>query len=75
MFKVYQEGEPIYDTGLRVFSDYWRLVFSGAILTKNLEVAEKSLAVYRRVYSNNPQMRERLAQMARELDAARQPKE
>jgi len=75
MFKVYGEGEPIYDTGLRVFSDYWRLVFSGAILSKDLEAAEKSLAVYRRVYSNNPQMRERIDQMVRELEAARQPKE
>ena len=72
MLKVHRTGSGLYDTRLRVFSDYWRLVFTGAILDGDASTAEAALTVYRRVYGTNANARERLVKMQNDLDALKE---
>jgi hypothetical protein len=69
--KIHRERGPILDTRLRVFGDYWRLVFAGALLEKDIALADEALQVYKRVFEGDPQLRSRLEKMAQELEAAR----
>lgn len=68
MLQVHRTGRGLYDTRLRVFGDYWRLVFTGAILDGDASTAEAALTVYRRVYGTNANARERLVKMQQDLD-------
>ncbi len=71
MLAAHKQGTPLNDTRLRVFGDYWRLVFTGALLDGELVTADKALAIYRRVFGTAANMRERISKMTRDLDAAK----
>ena len=68
MLKLHRSGTPLNDVRLRVFSDYWRLVFDGALLEAELEIAETALSVYRRVFSTSPEKRQRIDVMTQRLE-------
>ena len=68
MLSVHRNGKPLTDSRLRVFSDYWRLVFDGALLDGELEIAESALSVYRRVFSSQPGKRQRIDVMTQRLE-------
>lgn len=75
MLGVHRAGVPLNDTRLREFSDYWRLVYTGAMLDGELEVAESALNIYRRVYGTSANHRERIGKMTTDLAAAKKKRE
>lgn len=71
MLAVHRRGPGLYDTKLRVFGDYWRLVFAGSLHEGDLELAGEALRVYRHVFGTDARLRERMDKMEKELEAAR----
>jgi hypothetical protein len=68
---AHRQGPGLFDTRLKVFGDYWRLVFSGALAEGDLELAAEALRVYRHVYGTDSRLRERMDKMEKDLEAAR----
>ncbi len=71
MLAVHGDGPGLLDTRLRIFGDYWRLVFTGALQDGKLDLADEALRVYRRVYGADGQLGKRVDKMTQDLDAAR----
>jgi len=68
---AHRRGPGLFDTRLKVFGDYWRLVFSGALREGDLDLAAEALRVYRHVYGTDSRLRERMDKMEKDLEAAR----
>ncbi|MFQ5653837.1 MAG: hypothetical protein ACE5GW_03785 [Planctomycetota bacterium] len=68
MYELFRQGKTIDKRGETHFSDYWRLVFSGAILARDQDSARSSLAVYQKAYGGNPSLKLRIDRMKKQLD-------
>jgi hypothetical protein len=69
MLELHRSGPSLLDPSLRIFSDYCRLVFTGALLAGDVAVAEKTLGEYRRRFGSTGQMRERIDRMQLDLES------
>ncbi len=67
MLKLYRSGVRLQDARINLFSDYWRLVFDGAISAKDVEVAEVALTTYRRAFGSRADMKPRISKMSTRL--------
>lgn len=72
MLELYRSGTRLNDARLNLFSDYWRLVFDGAITAKDAEVAEVALTTYRRAFGSRPDLIPRISQMSSKLSALKE---
>ena len=71
MLEIYRKGQVLDDPRAGIFSDYWRLVFEGAIVEQDVEVATKALSVYRRAFGSRADLKNRIDRMAKRLGELR----
>ena len=69
MLELYRSGTRLNDARLNLFSDYWRLVFDGAITAKDAPAAEVALTTYRRAFGSRPDLIPRISKMSSKLSA------
>jgi len=69
MLRLYRSGIRLNDARINLFSDYWRLVFDGAISAKDAAVAEVALATYRRAFGSRADLKPRINKMSSRLAA------
>ena len=72
MYDLYMDGTRLNDARISLFSDYWRLVFDGAISKKDPKVAEESLQIYRRAFGSRPDLKPRINRMSSRLSSLRE---
>ncbi|HIC24243.1 MAG TPA: hypothetical protein EYO84_12485 [Planctomycetes bacterium] len=72
MLALFRDGIALDDPRQGIFSDFWRLVFEGAISARDVETAEHALSIYRRAYGSRPDLKMRIDRMATRLGALRQ---
>lgn len=71
MLALHRSGLVLEDPRHGIFSDYWRLVFEGALTDQDLEIAGSALATYRKAFGSRPELRNRIDLMASRLGALR----
>lgn len=71
MLGLFRDGLILEDARQGIFSDYWRLVFEGALADQDLETASLALSTYRKAYGSRPDLRNRIDLMASRLGALR----
>jgi hypothetical protein len=67
MLAIYRQGLVLDDPRAGIFSDYWRLVFEGALQEKDVEAAARALTVYRQSFGTRPDMKNRIDLMAKRV--------
>ena len=72
MLELYRAGTRLNDARINIFSDYWRLVFDGAITAKDLGAAETALTTYRRAYGSRADLKPRINLMSSKLAALKE---
>ena len=72
MLALHRSGLSLDDPRHGIFSDFWRLVFEGALAETDVEIASKALSIYRKAFGSRPQLRSRIDLMATRLGALRQ---
>ena len=72
MLELYRAGTRLNDARINIFSDYWRLVFDGAITAKDLAAAETALTTYRRAYGSRADLKPRINLMSSKLAALKE---
>ena len=75
MLEIYRQGLVLDDPRAGIFSDYWRLVFEGAMQAKDVEVAARALTVYRQSFGSRPDLKNRIDLMAKRLGSLRKSQE
>ncbi|MGE4619998.1 MAG: hypothetical protein AAEJ04_09355 [Planctomycetota bacterium] len=69
MLGLYRDGITLSDPRQGIFSDYWRLVFEGALADQDTEVALLALSTYRKAFGARPDLKNRIDLMANRLEA------
>jgi len=72
MYGCYLRGVEAANPRDSVHSDYWRLVFQGAMLEEDLQAAKDALKRYQQAYGSNPTFLERLRRMQKALGDLRE---
>lgn len=67
MYRCFREGIESVNPRDNLHSDYWRLVFQGAIEVEDVTVSEAALKRYQQAYGSNPAFLERLRRMQKNL--------
>ncbi len=75
MLAFYRQGLVLDDPRAGIFSDYWRLVFEGALQEKDVEAAATALTVYRQSFGARPDLKNRIDLMAKRLGSLRKSQE
>ena len=69
MLELYRAGTRLTDARINLFSDYWRLVFDGAIDARDVAAAEAALTTYRRAFGSRADLKPRISKMGSRLAA------
>jgi hypothetical protein len=75
MLAFYRQGLVLDDPRAGIFSDYWRLVFEGALQEEDVEAAARALTVYRQAFGSRPDLKNRIDLMAKRLGSLRKSQE
>ena len=64
ILELHRQGLELKDPRVGIYSDYWRLVFEGALTQKDLPVAQKAHQTYRKAFGSRPELKNRIDRMS-----------
>ncbi len=71
MLALFLDGIALDDPRQGIFSDFWRLVFEGAISARDVKTAQHAVSIYRKAFGSRPDLKLRIDRMATRLGALR----